>query len=194
MRQKVYNLRTSFRRSWITGLSIAFGAAFGVLFLIGKVFGGPVHKGLSCAVIAAAVAPVQAWLLRSFNISFAAWIIVTVAALGFIGSLFGVGTTEEMARRGLSVEWVGPLLGAVVGFAQWLLLRRRFPRAFRWIPVNLVGWIVGFLSAFLMMVAFGYTLFGHLVGGAVFGLVVGVATGFAIVFPANSEGEFRVYV
>ena len=32
------------------------------------------------------------------------------------------------------------LMGLSIGFGQWLLLRRRFPRAGWWIGANVVGW------------------------------------------------------
>jgi hypothetical protein len=52
--------------------------------------------------------------------------------------------------------WIIPsLIGGSVGFGQWLLLRRRVPRAGWWIPATIAGWLAVRLAA-------GETLVGPL--------------------------------
>lgn len=69
------------------------------------------------------------------------WIVLSILGFG-VGNALGealVATVSSPVRDVLD----GALIGASVGAAQWLLLRRRVSGAELWLPANVVGWAVG---------------------------------------------------
>ena len=117
------------------------------LFLpISSLTDGPVHKGLAGVGIGLGVGVGQ-WLFLRRRLDAAAWwIAATMIGFGLAGAAMGVGTTDELARRGLTSEVVGFILGAAAGVAQWTVLRRESAQAIWWIPASTaafgLGWFV----------------------------------------------------
>jgi hypothetical protein len=86
------------------------------------------------------------------------WILATT--LGWLVGLFLLGE-------------VG--IGASIGVAQWLVLRREVTNAGWWILVSAVAWLVGWeLIAAGLFLAPGTDLISSLIVGALMGLVLGV--------------------
>ena len=130
--------------SLATAAGLVIAAA---LFLpINSLTDGPVHKGLAGVAIGLGLGVGQ-WLFLRRRLDAAAWwIVATLIGFGLAGAAMGVGTTDELARRGLTSEVVGFVLGAAAGVAQWVVLRRESGRAIWWIPANTaafgLGWFV----------------------------------------------------
>ena len=127
-------------------------------------------------IVAGVVTGVLQWLLLRRYIRGAGWwVLATVigwqagfAAVGAIGlfiildlDVYGVPTA------GLS----GLQFGAVVGLAQWLVLRRQVAREGWWILVGAIGWTMSFLVARDVGAALGGIATGAL-GGTLGALVV----------------------
>jgi hypothetical protein len=117
---------------------------FGGMALFGDVGVGPAMGLLQWLVLRPRVPQAGLWVLFS-----------TVG--------WAVGLTLFIVAP-LSRVWLvlGPLLGAMMGFAQWLVLRRWFRLAAWWLVISPLAWAIGPL--------FGYLLVGTIVGG-----VTGVA-------------------
>jgi hypothetical protein len=113
--------------------------------------------GLLAAAIGVALGILQWLVLRSLFERAGWWILASGAgwAMGFVAVTYLL--PEEV------VVLQGVLLGAGIGVAQWIVLRRWVPGAYWWIPMSALGWAVGPILGPL------------LVGG-----VVGAATGFSL--------------
>ena len=106
----------------------------------------PTHKAIAGVAIGVGFGIGQWLVVRRYLDRAAWWIVATVVGFGVGGALMGVGTTEELTRRGLSEETVGLVMGATAGLSQWVVLRLRSPRAAWWIPASIaafgLGWFV----------------------------------------------------
>lgn len=93
------------------------------------------------------------WLFKQVSgLQALAW--VTVTLLGSLLAVF-IGTILAVAAGGAAI-CVWPLVpGAMLGLAQWLLLRRLADNAGWWIGANTLGWLVGVLVGWLV---FAYLL------------------------------------
>jgi hypothetical protein len=88
------------------------------------------------------------------------WRWVVFSSLGWIaGYIFSVIFLPE--ELGILI---GPLLGAILGVIQWLLLRREFEWAGWWIPISIIAWTTGLTL-----------LPGALTSGALPGALTGLA-------------------
>jgi len=129
---------------WWSLATAAGVAASAVLFLpITSVVEGPVHKGLAGISVGIGLGVGQ-WLFLRHRFDDAVWwIAATVVGFGIAGTAMGVGTTAELAKRGLASETVGFVLGATAGTAQWMVLRRQSDRALWWIPASTAAFGLG---------------------------------------------------
>jgi hypothetical protein len=128
-------------------VGLAVGGALGgvvgvaVFFTTGLVMGGPLalfFMGIagSVAVGVAIVGIAQGFILRR-QISAGWWVLASMVGLAV--SLALVFTVVFALNMGA----VGAVVGASVGIAQWLVLRRRVYRASWWVLANTVGVAVG---------------------------------------------------
>jgi hypothetical protein len=167
----------------ITGILLAFGMTI-----------------LSGAIEATIVGLVQSWIMQPWfpAIGCFAWWRGTLigALLGYVlgylpSTLMSMGETATQAVQAEPPQWVTLLLaaglgaaaGAVLSFAQWLVLRRKVRRAGLWIPANMLAWACGMPIIFWGMdLAFKQSQVWQsvlVVGGAILvaGLVVGAIHG-----------------
>ena len=85
------------------------------------------------------------------------WLATLVGALvayvlGYLPStLMSLGEGASQSQTAEPPQWLvlllaaglGAVAGAVLSFAQWLVLRKSAPRAGWWIPANMLAWLVG---------------------------------------------------
>lgn len=100
------------------------------------------------------------WLVLRSRVNQAGWWILA-SALGWIISLAVVVAVVPSEIAVLAFL----LLGALMGTAQWLVLRRWFDRASWWIVISALGWTVGLT---------------RILGVSLVGAVVGAVTGIAM--------------
>ncbi len=128
---------------------------------------------------------------------FAWWRATLVGALlgyvlGYLPStLMSMGEAATQTPQAEPPQWItlllaaglGAVAGAVLSFAQWLVLRRKVKRAGLWIPANMLAWAFGMPVIFLGMdLAFKMTEVWQsvlVIGGAllVAGIIVGAIHG-----------------
>jgi hypothetical protein len=109
------------------------------------------------------------------------WVLANIVSWSLLGGS-GVGALGWVAPRTpyipLRVVFGvvnGALIGALIGVAQWLVLRKQIERAWRWILPSTVGWAIG--------LTLGWSVGGVLrtVTGLFLGEVVGLALGWVVV-------------
>jgi glucan phosphoethanolaminetransferase (alkaline phosphatase superfamily) len=123
---------------------------------------------LSGAIEATLVGLAQWWALHPWFplIGRFAWWRATLAGallgyvLGYLPStLMSMGNAATQTTQAEPPEWVtlllaaglGAVAGAVLSFAQWLVLRSKVKRAGLWIPANMLAWGFGMPVIFLGM-------------------------------------------
>jgi len=144
----------------------------------------------------------RTWAVATGAGAFLAWTLgmipSTVLSLG-AGPSSGGGAQAESSQAlmyGLAFL-MGLVLGPVLGFAQWLALRRYVMGAALWVPANAVAWAFGMVVIFVgidlaMDGRFGLRAVGILVFTlACAGAVVGAIHGLALVRLLRSEGSVR---
>lgn len=125
----------------IAGSVIAFILVSGIPLL----FAGAVGAGLRIVMIVmvvvagAAFGVAQAYVLVRRIDRPGLWVLATAAGFTFGLLIAGVRPQEVVIRD--------MLIGGLMGFFQWLLLRRQFEQAIWWIPASIIGWTVGDASA-----------------------------------------------
>lgn len=120
-------------------------------------FGVAVASG---AIEATLVGLAQWWAMHPWftGISRRGWWIATLVGalvayvMGYLPStLMSMGQQASEAPAAEPAQWIVFLLaaglglvgGAVLSFAQWLILRKSVPGAGWWIPANMLAWLVG---------------------------------------------------
>jgi hypothetical protein len=146
-------------RDSVWSFVLKWAAANGVGGLIAAVLGipflssdEPTHKVIAGTALGVGFGIGQWLLVRHYLDRATWWIVATVVGFAVAGALMGTGTTEELARRGLSTETIGLAIGATAGVSQWVVLRSRSPRAAWWIPASIasfgLGWFVNWTVDF----------------------------------------------
>ena len=199
----------------MVGLGLTFTTIGLVIYLMDSA--GPVGillffgaAVLSGAIEASIVSMAQWWAMHPWFLQIRrfAWWLATLAGalLGYVLGYFPstLMSMGEAAAHTIPVEppeWLTLLLaaglglaaGAILSFAQWLVLRRHVKRSGLWIPANMLAWAFGMPVIFLGIdLAFKMT---HLwqsvlaVGGAllVTGLIVGAIHGWFLMVLAGEQ-------
>ncbi len=117
---------------------------------------------------------------------------VSVTFVGFLVSLYWVEVGEKPDIK--AVE--GAIGGAVIGLAQWLVLRQRFSQAWWWILISIGTWSLlggGGLGALGWVAPRTMSIYLRVVYGLVNGLQIGTLIGVAqwLVFRKQSFGAWR---
>jgi hypothetical protein len=153
---------------------VGLGGSAGLALLI---FGIGEPTGAAAIVLAALGMIVIATVLEGGVVGAAQWLVlrralpritgpawIGVTALGaFVAWVLGMLPATAMALRETPMEagpelgaaaviglafGLGLVLGPVLAFFQWLVLRRHLPRAGWWMPANAVAWAVGMMVVF----------------------------------------------
>jgi hypothetical protein len=200
---------------------IGLGATFATIGLLLPTINTQVLAGillsfaitvLSGAIEATIVSLAQWWAMHPWfpKIGRFVWWRATLvgALLGYVlgylpSTLMSMGETTAQTAQAEPPEWVtlllaaglGAFAGAVLSFAQWLVLRHHARRGWLWIPANMLAWTFGmpviFLGidlAFKMAEVWQSVL---VVGGAllVAGIIVGGIHGKFLVVLAGQKSE-----
>jgi hypothetical protein len=167
---------------------------------------------LSGTIEATFVSLAQWWAMHPWfqRISRFVWWRATLvgALLGYVlgylpSTLMSMGDTATQTTQAEPPQWVtlllaaglGAVAGAVLSFAQWLVLRKHVKRGGLWIPANMLAWAFGMPVIFLGMdIAFKMAQLWQsvaVVGGALLiaGLIVGIIHGrFLVVLAGEKTG------
>lgn len=162
-----------------TGYTAAIPLGF---FIAANITNSPIQFrmiiGLIVGAVNGAITGVLQWsILRHWISQLNWWVIISVVGFSVGESLGATSFFDQLAFAGIARLTT---LGTLVGIAQWLILRRYFPKAGRWIIANTLGWGLG-------------AIIGILVGGSianillfpVSGAVAGAITGQALIKMLN---------
>jgi uncharacterized integral membrane protein len=122
-----------------------------------------------------------AWVGATVLGQFAATVVVILALAGplLLGALTPVVKYIDPSALQFMIKLItGGLLGAVLGFAQWLALRRHLSTAVWWIPATfLSGAAVGFVTPTGLGLSLGLAplVTAQLISGVIVGSITGVA-------------------
>jgi hypothetical protein len=131
----------------------------------------------------------RTWVLATILGAVVAWLVGMM--LGSLGSEL-LDASERTAL--LFGAALGPVVGALLGVAQWLALRQAVPRAGWWMPTNALAWTAG------MAVIFAAMSFVHestpvvvlaitwAVSGILAGVVVAAIHGLVLIWLLRSNG------
>ena len=100
------------------------------------------------------------------------WTLATFVGmlLGFLPSILLVDAVD----LGLARILVPVLAGLLVGFSQWVVLRRYLTESSDWILSGGAGWAAGYALGLFIMQGLMGTFLGGLAGYVLFGVIVGV--------------------
>jgi hypothetical protein len=176
---------------FLVGWVLTHMAAWAVLglLLFGFEIGPDSLPGIMlAATVAGLVLGLVQWPHLRPHLIAARWWPLASALGALAGTLVGAGVGLLLQ----SLEWIASAATvvaatAVLGVAQWWLLRRQVARAGWWIAANALGWGVGLVAGFLVVVL-GFLLeptlnlpgglfTGGALGGAVAGAVGGASSG-----------------
>jgi hypothetical protein len=98
------------------------------------------------------------------------WTLATAGGmlLGFLPTILLV----NVLNLGLAQIAVPVLAGTVIGFAQWLVLRRYVTAATQWDWTDGISWAAGYVLGLLLIQLLPSTVFAAFIGYFLFGLIV----------------------
>ena len=98
------------------------------------------------------------------------WTLATAGGmlLGFLPTILLI----DVLDLGLARIAVPVLAGTVIGFAQWLVLRRYVTRTTRWDWTDGITWAAGYVLALFLIQSLPSTVFAVFIGYFLFGLIV----------------------
>jgi hypothetical protein len=181
----------------VTGFALAAAlglrgwAAWALLVVMGAGEGALLGLGQSLALRGSSAAvPVGRWVAVTAVAASVAW------SVGMLPPTLG--------DLGIEIDWAAPLTWAVVGLAglvllatipvaQWPVLARSVPRAWRWIPLNMGAWLIGLVFTFLPSPFIDESTPGWItfalfaVGGVLMATIVALVTGLGLRRMAHSR-------
>ena len=98
------------------------------------------------------------------------WTLATAGGmlLGFLPTILLV----NVLNLGLAQIAVPVLAGTVIGFAQWLVLRRYVTASTRWDWTDGISWAAGYILGLLLIQLLPSTIFAAFIGYFLFGIIV----------------------
>lgn len=166
----------------------ALGNPIAVLHLIGALEGAALGF-TQWLVLRHYIRHVGWWILATTIGAIVAWLVgIKVSVLLLLVFFDGSIANPLPAALLGAVFWLGVWVGAVLGLAQWLVLRTHVRRGALWVLANAIAWGLGlpiaFFSANLVQVGeFGTeTVMVGVATGATVGTVIGAVTGAALLW------------
>ena len=164
---------------WVLATAVGWAAGETVAFAVPEdnVAIGALHT----AVIGALIGAVQWLVLRRWLAGAGWWVAASAAGMALGG---GAAFAASFATGADVIQpWALAVLGAPLGIAQWLVLRRWLAGAGWWVPLNVLGLPVSFAAGLIVSFSLGFdwgpdvgTGF-RLVSLAFFGVVAGALFG-----------------
>jgi hypothetical protein len=171
------------RADWGLGLLWVLGTVVGwiVGFTLCEAFNDFLESLSADGVIIGTAVGLGQWLaLRRSLPGSAWWIVATLIGFG-VGKLLGDAIAEQISGT-LGYVLSGAAIGAVLGVAQWVVLRRHVGEAWWWVVASAVAWAVGWGLISAVGEGSGEQLaMTYLVGG-VGAAAAGTITGIALVW------------
>ncbi len=111
------------------------------------------------------------------------WTLTTAGEmlLGFLPTFLLV----NVLNLGLAQIIVPVLAGTIIGFAQWLALRRYITASSPWILADGISWSFGYISGLFLIQVLPSTVFAGFIGYFLFGVIVANALAWATGFWAS---------
>jgi hypothetical protein len=137
------------------------------------------------SVVSLSISLTQLSILKSIKIKISKWWILA-GILGVVLSEVTAGIILwqlQINRSDLGMFQGGPQLpealifsfsGLLIGFFQWIVIRKQFTNSIYWIPANLLGWGLGHLAMFHALAFF--------LGALVLGIITGLFFNWIIKF------------
>lgn len=97
---------------------------------------------------------------------FVAWALL-ILITQVVGDRIQIAGESRITEDALLVYVLFPVIGMVLGFLQYLLLRRYVPRLIGWIPATFLGWLMPFITGFFLISVLG-------LGNDTFSLMLGL--------------------
>ena len=173
--------------AWFLASAMGFGtgALLGLYFAYGLFERDPfdIVMGLTLGTVMGVTGGYFQWVvLRERIAGVGLWSLASALGFGLaMGAVIAADTGENDAVTGILIASV---FGAAGGILQWLILRRKVPRAGWWLLANLLGSLVGAIAlpiAGIIMEAGKWEL-GVMAFGLIFGAVNGAITGATLVW------------
>lgn len=103
------------------------------------------------------------------------WILAGILGIVFSEAIAGIILWQLKINRSdlgmfqggsqLPEAWIFSFSGLLIGFFQWLVIRKQFSNSVYWIPANFLGWGLGHLVMFKILLFFpGALLLGIITG------------------------------
>jgi len=98
------------------------------------------------------------------------WTVATAGGmlLGFLPTILVV----NVLNLGLAQIIVPVLAGTIIGFAQWIVLRRYVTASSSWMLADGTSWAVGYVLGLFLVQALPSTIFAGIIGYLLFGVIV----------------------
>ena len=176
---------------WMLANILGWGASIWLSFFLTGLVGG--RNGELWIVPCALLIGLAQWLVLKRRFSLSGWLIPAYGLGWYVGLWLGIDlgflTPEPFS--------MGAAGGALVGFLQWLSLRRRLRRSLIWIPTIIGGSLLGCWLGVLAGVSVTNSASvgvsaAYAIGGVVAGAVIGLFSGCVLVILMGQDGRRRI--
>ena len=173
---------------WIGGTLIGWSVAGGLLLLVQVLF--PAFSGPALFIVLLLPGVAQ-WLLLRRMLGIGPFWITTapIATIAFVGILISIPVTLwEIVDSEAPATLAGiyAILGGVLGFLQWLILRRRVMTAWIWVAASILGVAAGIRLALLTDLVDRSGLGPYIIVVLIYAATTGVALAWLITQPART--------
>ena len=154
----------------LLGINVAYGLIDGDVFITLGIIMGATGGYFQWVVLRERIAGAGLWGLAS--------------ALGFGLTMGAIVAADAVEIDAMTAVLIASVFGVVSGILQWLILRRKVPRAGWWLLANIIGSLIGAIAlpiASAILEAGKWEL-GFMTFGLVFGAGNGAITGATLVW------------